>query len=395
MRSHERGRRTGCCKTPREYEGIEWEREKRGGNIEQQFYRLLAKSKKEKMDDLHYNMKFGFLDAVCRANFTEYLTEADYMQLKQSETLDDFRLHLGAAGFNEYLSADAGPATPTIIYERCLERIVSKFDELEVQSYDELAEFFKWLRIPYMIDNVVLLISGVVRHRDVSDLIDRCHPLGLFDGIKAISIATNAEDLYQTVLIGTPLGPLFMKCLSKNTLNEENVEIIRLMLYREYFDGFYKYCQNLGGKTAECMCEILQFEADRRSIIITLNSLKTGMIVDDKEALYPRIGRLFPYATKLLARAQSEADVARILDSYEVYRGLWSQVSQIKTLEDVFYERTAALNVEQFAIYFQFGVFYAWIHLLDQEVRNIQWISECIHQNKRDKADNYIRIRYT
>jgi V-type H+-transporting ATPase subunit d len=345
------------------------------------------------MDILRYNMRFGYLDALVRAHFTQFLTEADYMQLKQSETLEDLRLHLGNAGFQDFLSNDAGAASPTIIYDRCRQRMVQKFSDIECQAQDELKTFFQWIRIPYMIDNIVLLISGVVRHREIGDLVERCHPLGLFEGISSLSVAANVEELYQNVLIDTPLGPLFQKCLSKTALNEQNVEIIRLMLYREYFDGFYKFCESLGSGTGEMMKEVLIFEADRRSIVITLNSLKTALIVDDKETLYPRIGKLYPQATHLLARAQSEADVARILDSYEVYRGLWSQVSQRKSIEDVFYEKTAASNVECFAIFFQFGVFYAWVHLLDQEVRNIQWIAECIHQGKRDKADNYIRIR--
>ena len=344
------------------------------------------------MDTLNYNIRYGYLDALVRAYFTDFLTEADYMQLKQSETLDDLRLHLGNCGFQEFLQNDAGSATPNLIYERCLTRMVNRFNEIECQSQDKLKTFLQWIKIPFMIDNVVLLISGIVRNRDVSDLIERCHPLGMFDGIKSLTIASSAEELYQTVLIDTPLGPLFQKCLSKTALNEQNVEIIRLILYREYFDGFYKFCESLGNETATIMTEMLKFEADRRAIIITLNSLKTTLIVDDKETLYPRIGLLYPQGTHQLARAQTEADVARILDSYEIYRGLWGSVTQTKSIEDVFYERTANMNADSFNIFFQFGVFYAWTHLMDQEVRNIQWIAECIHQNKREKADSYIKI---
>lgn len=36
-----------------------------------------------------------------------------------------------------------------------------------------------------------------------------------------------------------------------------NVEIIRNTLYKAYLEDFYKFCKNLGGKTAEVMCEIL------------------------------------------------------------------------------------------------------------------------------------------
>jgi hypothetical protein len=34
------------------------------------------------MDTLHYNIRFGYINAVVRAEFTQFLAEADYMQLK-------------------------------------------------------------------------------------------------------------------------------------------------------------------------------------------------------------------------------------------------------------------------------------------------------------------------
>ena len=61
-------------------------------------------------------------------------------------------------------------------------------------------------RYQYMIDNVILLITGTLHERDTEELISKCHPLGMFDSIKALCVATNARDLFQTVLIDTPLG---------------------------------------------------------------------------------------------------------------------------------------------------------------------------------------------
>jgi V-type H+-transporting ATPase subunit d len=57
-----------------------------------------------------------------------------------------------------------------------------------------------------MIDNVMLLITGTLHSRDTRDLLDRCHPLGMFDSIAALCIATNVSELYNTVLVETPLG---------------------------------------------------------------------------------------------------------------------------------------------------------------------------------------------
>ena len=57
-----------------------------------------------------------------------------------------------------------------------------------------------------MIDNVVLLITGTLHERDTHELLERCHPLGVFDTLPALCVATNVEELYQSVLVETPLG---------------------------------------------------------------------------------------------------------------------------------------------------------------------------------------------
>ena len=66
-----------------------------------------------------------------------------------------------------------------------------------------------------MIDNVILLITGTLHERDTHELLERCHPLGVFDTMPALCVATNVEELYQSVLVETPLGmsksgPLFV-----------------------------------------------------------------------------------------------------------------------------------------------------------------------------------------
>jgi len=63
-------------------------------------------------------------------------------------------------------------------------------------------------RYAYMIDNVVLLITGTLHERDTHELLERCHPLGVFDTMPALCVATTVEELYQSVLVETPLGTL-------------------------------------------------------------------------------------------------------------------------------------------------------------------------------------------
>lgn len=36
-------------------------------------------------------------------------------------------------------------------------------------------------RYGHMIDNVVLIVTGTLHERDVHELLEKCHPLGMFD----------------------------------------------------------------------------------------------------------------------------------------------------------------------------------------------------------------------
>ena len=63
-------------------------------------------------------------------------------------------------------------------------------------------------RYSYMIDNIILLITGILHQRPISELIPKCHPLGSFEQMEAIHIASTPAELYNAVLVDTPIGRL-------------------------------------------------------------------------------------------------------------------------------------------------------------------------------------------
>ena len=66
--------------------------------------------------------------------------------------------------------------------------------------------FFLNCSYSYMIDNIILLITGTLHQRSIKELIPKCHPLGRFEEMASINIASTPAELYNAVLVDTPLG---------------------------------------------------------------------------------------------------------------------------------------------------------------------------------------------
>jgi len=162
------------------------------------------------------------------------LNSADYTNLTQCDTLEDMRLALSATDYGDFLASEPSPLHTTTISEKCTQRLVREFNHLRAQATEPLATFLDMISYQYMIDNIVLLITGTLHERDTTELLEKCHPLGMFDSMAALSVATNVSDLYNSVLVDTPLAPYIQNCLSEEDLDEMNIEVVRNTLYKAY-----------------------------------------------------------------------------------------------------------------------------------------------------------------
>ncbi|KAI8058997.1 ATP synthase subunit [Gongronella butleri] len=336
------------------------------------------------MNELLYNERHGFIDAILRGYRSGMLSQSHYMNLTQCETLEDLRLQIGATDYGTLLQNEPSPIATSTISERLTQRLVEEFEYIRSVATQPLSKFLDYITYQYMIDNVILLITGTLHERDTHELLERCHPLGVFESMPALCVATTVAELYNTVLVETPLAPYFANCLSAHDLDELNIEIIRNTLYKAYLEDFYQFCQSLDGRTGEVMGEILNFEADRRTVNITINSFGTELTKDDRKKLFPSMGRLFPEGHARLALAEEVEQVKAVCDVVHEYRGFFDAAND-KTLEDRFFEQETLINRMAFQQQFNFGIFYAYVKLVEHQVRLITFIAECISQGQKDR----------
>jgi len=355
------------------------------------------------MEGLFFNVDHGYIEGVVRGYRNSLLTSSNYSNLTQCETLDDLKLQL-APSYGDTLANVPSPLSTSIIASKTTEKLIFEFRYLRANATGSLAKFMDYLTYGYMIDNVALLITGTLHERDTRELLERCHPLGTFETMPVLCVATNVEELYNSVLIETPLAPYFKNNLSSADLDELNIEIIRNTLYKSYLEDFHKFCTTeselAGTPCAEIMDEFLGFEADRRAINITLNSFGTELSKQDRKKLYPNFGKLYPEGTLMLSRADDVEGVRAAVEGVGEYKSFFEQgafggglgAAQPKSLEDLFYQREMEIAKLSFTQQFTYAVIFSWVKLKEQEIRNITWIAECIAQNQKERIGNYISI---
>jgi len=375
-----------------------------------------------------FNVNHGFAEALCRGYRSGFLTAEDYKKLGTCESLEDIRSALEDTDYGSFLQDEPAPLLVPRIVQKCREKLADDFVFLKSQCVGDLERFLDFVKMDKMIDNVLMIIQGTLNNKSVKELLAKVDPLGYFEELRtipSIDVSHGLEDLYKTILIDTPIGPYFQDFLETvassdasarensdvaTILSEADLEIMKNILKKSWLEDFYKFSQSCGGTTAEVMGHMLSTEADFRVLMVTLNALNsplgTAQQLADRNALYPSFGYLYPEGTDRIRKAWNEQTVRVALEPFQKYSQLYEQVKgfydkdskqsadkgKYRSIEDLLYAENCMLFELAFENQFHFGIFYAWVKLREQEIRNVEWIANMVQMGRKDHVEDIVHI---
>lgn len=312
------------------------------------------------------------------------------------------------------------------------EKLFKEIVHMIANSVYPLNAFLTQMLHGYQIDNVVYMIEGLKSGRTPQELLKMADPLGFFEELKTVQPVEGEDyiNLYQNVLIDLPVGVYFRKFLEEEIAgqqkddNHENnahyiaevmqdygLDQIQLRVKKIWLQEFHKFCTTqLNETSAAVMDDLIKYECDCRTIQVIVNSFSVNVLKDargqheNRKKYITNLGYLVPAyfchevandnaemknlngvkAPKELEPALEGTNYASLMRDVQ-----WEEAGEQRneaendktTIDDVLSHESSRRYSMAFENGFHFGVFFAYLKLKEQEIKNVTWLGDLVQMN--------------
>lgn len=361
------------------------------------------------MDMTMYAIEHGFAEAKLRGYRSSFLRDEHYAQIKNLNSLEEVQQYLSTdTDYGEYIDTES--VSINALKGAMRKKLSDEIDHIEINCSQDLSRFIFFVRAEYMIENVMNIMDGLKSGTLFSKLFAAINPLGYFPELKQTEIgAQDISSLYEYVLIDSPIAEFFLPYLESYNTNrdmknfnevqgffkEERPEKVRSMLKRIHLEAFYRHCETLNETSRREMQDLLNMEAEFKTIQVVYNSLEDSKEerTDLRSKLCPTVGHFYPIYQPLLREVDNLDGLREVLRGFNEYRKILSEVPEptnkdtSTSLEDLIYAEEVKRWTLTFDNQANHSIFYAYIKLKEQEIRNVIWCCEMISR-KVDKGNS-------
>mmetsp|Transcript_9511 Transcript_9511/g.14278 ORF Transcript_9511/g.14278 Transcript_9511/m.14278 type:complete len:425 (-) Transcript_9511:69-1343(-) len=372
-----------------------------------------------------WNMENGFLEARVRGFRSGFLTPTEYKQLMQCNTLDELKLALTDTDYGQWITTvskgidEKHSEYGKKLFDACQEKFLSEFEYLRMNATGILQTFLDMITYGPMINNFCQLIIAIQKssdHKAVMKVIKNSDPVGAYPHLASI-VAFDKDDptteLFDSLLVDTPVAKYFWQYFLpemsaddekrddagalKKLTTEVELDVMMSTLQKYLLEDMYSYCREIGGETFPVMKELLEFEADRMTVNVTVNSFGTPLneqdcIDHERKNLFPNFGQLYPDGHHILSGfggKQGVRDFQTLGSEFKTKNLRFGEFLQENpaVFVNAMKQAEAKMYAHGFDSQSHFGCFYAFYKLKMIELSNLKLILDTLSQKNLDMRE--------